>query len=396
MAVRTGLLLWVADAAGPRVFGRLALCVATTELLRIACDFGTQTLFVRRFAQFRLLEEGQKQLIALARFRAVATAVGVGLYLGIVGAVFGATLGRIELLTCALLVTALAISFPLTFFQAKLEVHKAIGPVLGCAVLYIGYFATSYGHSIFADIVGLVVYESVAALILVVMVLKEMQLKARDLFAWKSSVSLLPIVRESLPIMGGTFVSTVYTRVDVFAVKAIAGALALGLYSYAFRLTEPFRYLALAIESSLYSHLASRVTIRSSDPPNFRLIEKLVLTYALAFSVLAYITGIVATRFVFSEYVAASDTILILSCALFFRCVNGYQTAFQNALGKYRLTARFSLVGLVVTCMLIYPLTKWMGFLGAALTLFIMEFVNFLVQRHFYRSALVAIARGTT
>ena len=155
MAVRTGLLLWVADAAGPRVFGRLALCVATTELLRIACDFGTQTLFVRRFAQFRLLEEGQKQLIALARFRAVATAVGVGLYLGIVGAVFGATLGRIELLTCALLVTALAISFPLTFFQAKLEVHKAIGPVLGCAVLYIGYFATSYGHSIFTMVENL-------------------------------------------------------------------------------------------------------------------------------------------------------------------------------------------------------------------------------------------------
>ena len=171
----------------------------------------------------------------------------------------------------------------------------------------------------------------------------------------------------------------------MFAVKAIAGVIALGFYSYAFRVTEPFRYLALAIESSLYSHLAGRLTSRSGSLPRFAFIDRLVFSYALAFSVLAYLAAEILTKEIFPGYAVTGDAILVLSCALFFRCVNGYQTALQNALGNFRLTAKFSVVGLVATGALIYPLTRYEGFFGAALTLLIMEAINFAVQRYFRR-----------
>ena len=394
MAARTGVLLWVAHSAGPIAFGKFALCVSTTELLRIASDFGTQTLFVRRFA--RAIEPGseRQELIALVRFRGVATVIGLVLYFALVSMIFDGRIGSLEILSSGLLVTALASSLPLTFYQAKLETHKAVAPVIGSALAYLAFCVVFRHSSIFVLIVGLLGYEALTALVLSFMVMSEAEVPLRAFILDKGALSLKDTARASLPIMSGSLISTVYTRVDVYAVKAISGVVALGLYSYAFRLTEPFRYLGLSIESSIYSHLSAKLSTGAVRSPNLKLVEKLVFAYSALFAVLAYGTGRVITALLYPEYTATAVTIFILSTALFFRCVNGYQTALQNALGRFNLTARFSLIGLVVTGLFIFPLTKYFGFSGAALTLLIMELVNFGVQRHFYKLVAGPIKKG--
>ena len=394
MALRTGFLLWVAHEAGPGAFGRLALCVSTTELLRIAADFGTQTLSIRRIARAKDVKECAGHLIAMCRFRALSTIGCVLLYFGIVTAVFSGHIHMLDILPVGLLVTSLATSLPLTFYQAKLEMNRAIAPILGCGALFIVYSLAFGKYSIVSETAGLVVYEAVAAIILIVAVFRRVGINIHALWYEKLNQTIGGLAHECLPIAGGALLATVYTRIDVYAVKAIAGAVALGLYSYAFRLTEPFRYLALSIEASLYSHLSAKLAGHSPKLPRFGLIAKLVLTYSLGFSVIAYILGIGMTRLFFPGYGVAAPTILVLCCALFLRCVNGYQTAVQNALGRYRLTGNFSVVSFFVTMALIYPLTKDYGFLGAALTLLIMETLNFLLQGYFYRRSVIALRRG--
>ncbi len=360
----------------------------------MACDFGTQTLFVRRLAQAANKAESRIQFLAMGRFRLVSTTVGIAIYFLIVGAVFSWRLHVLDVLPVGLLVTSLATSFPMTFYQAKLEMQKAIAPIIVCAMLYAGISVFFAGSSIVGETAGLIAYEMVAALLLMGAVLRQLRVAGRPLRTEGPQESMRSIVLECLPIASGLLIGTVYTRLDVFAVKAIAGGLALGLYSYAFRLTEPFRYMALAIESSLYSHLAGKFAISATGVPRFALISKLVFVYASAFSVAGYLVGILVTRFMYPAFITAKTTILVLSVALFFRCLNGYQSAVQNALGRYGLTAKFAVVGLVITVALIYPLTSAYGFLGAALTLLLMEFVNFLVQGYFYRNAVRVLQQG--
>lgn len=394
MAVRTAFLLWVAYAAGPDTFGRLALCVSATEVLRMVCDFGTQTLFVRRLAQASSSAECRRQFIAMGRFRIVAAAIGVALYFLIVGAVFAWRLGVLDVLPVGLLVTSLATSYPMTFYQAKLKMEKAIGPIIVCAALYVGVSLEFAGKSIVGEMAGLIAYELVAAAALSRAVWAELRIDVGLMRHRRRQQSLRSIAVESLPIAGGLVIGTVYTRLDVFAVKVIAGGLALGLYSYAFRLTEPFRYLALAIESSLYSHLAGKLSESGARIPRFSLLAKFVVVYASLFSATGYIVGMLITRFMYPAFITAKSTILALSLALFFRCLNGYQSAVQNALGRYRLTAIFAVIGLVVTGALIYPMTNTYGFLGAALTLLFMEFVNCVVQGYFYRNTVRTLREG--
>jgi O-antigen/teichoic acid export membrane protein len=201
--------------------------------------------------------------------------------------------------------------------------------------------------------------------------------------------SLRQLAMECLPIAGTMFLATAYTRLDVFFIKPVAGAVALGLYSYAYRLSEPFRFVASAVEVTIYSYL-SRMMAWGRKIRGLKLagLCLAVTSYALAFSILSAALGYLVTTRIYPEYRAALHTIFVLSSALFVRCLAGFTASFLNASGLFRRVLIVASCNLVLMAAIIYPFTRKYGIEGAAISLLLVESVNAIVQGGFFAKAV--------
>lgn len=393
--VRIVFLLWVARISTPEEFGRLVLCFSLVEILRVVVDFGTEILFVRRLARSREEAEEQRHLAQLAVFRVVACAAGVTLFF-VVTALFSAErFGAAELMSVSLLVTALAIGYTFTFYQARLIVERATRILAVTAVCYAVAAILAHDLAIEAQLGVLIAFELLASVWLLLDLRKMTGLNVSHIVDAATGSTIRMVAKDSLPLAGSAILVVIYTRLDVFAVKQLVGSVALGLYGFAFRLTEPFRFLSGAVDSTFYSYLARRIGhAQSSEELRVSRLVIFVIFYALLLAVSAAATGYGVTQTIFSNYAPAMPVILVLSVALGLRCLAGFMAAFQNALGNFHLIFRFASVSFVLILILVYPLTTRLGLVGTALSLLIAELINVLVQAFFFFKAARELKAG--
>ena len=183
------------------------------------------------------------------------------------------------------------------------------------------------------------------------------------------------VARESFPIAAVAILATAYTRLDVLVIAPLAGSVALGLYSYAYRVSEPFRFVASAIDTTLYSYLSSR----SGGVRPGRLFV-VVASYALLFAAGAALSGWVLVRVLYVDYREALPAVYILSAALCIRCLNGYFGAYLYAQGMYDAVLKIAMCNTIFMSVLIYPMVSTLGIVGAACSLLAVEVLNFLLQ----------------
>ena len=391
-AVRTAFLLIIARWASVDEFGRIALCFATVEVLRVICDFGTETYFIRAMARALHPAIQREHLKSLRSFRILSAGLGFLAYLVIIFVVFTERVTLLEASVGALLLTALATNYAFAYYQARLEMYHAIVPVIVPATGYCIYVMIVGARSGGALLGGLISYEAVASFWLIANVMREVPSTADPKMVRLVRLSVGDVVRHTWPIAGAIILVTVYTRLDVFAVTEIAGMVALGLYSFAFRLTEPSRYVASSVDSTLYSHLARRFTAKEGrGAQHVRTLYLVVLAYSLGIAVFTAVVAGEALGYFYPRYLPALPALYILCGALFFRCINGYQGAVQNALGHYSMVLKFTIVNFMLMLVLIYPLIRLFGIDGAALTLLTVESVNCIMQGYAMKQTLTSL-----
>lgn len=380
-AMRTAFLILVARLVSIDQFGRIALCFATIEVLRVVCDFGAETYFIRAMAQTSNAAIQREQLRSMRSFRILSAAIGVIAYLAFLIVVFRKHIVASEVAVGALLITALTENFAFTYYQARLEMQRAIAPVVVPAVAFIAYVVAIGTHNGDAIFFGLVTYEAVVSCWLIANVKRSTQGAATMADATDSRLSIRKILKHTWPIAGAATLVTLYTRLDVFAVTEFAGMTALGLYSFAFRLTEPSRYVAASIDSTLYSYLARHSNVQGGhNREGIRKLYVVVTVYSAIFSLGTAFGAGQAIRHFYPKYAPALTALYILCGALFFRCVNGFQGSVQNSLGRYSLVLKFTILNFGLMLIFIYPLISAFGLDGAAITLLLVESANCMVQ----------------
>lgn len=390
-AVRIVFLLWAAKQIGPDAFGRLALCFAIVEILRMVVDFGTENLFLRSLARSVSPADQAEQLARFGVFRIAATLAGLFLYWGAVELFLRGPITLADLLPGALVLTSAGIGYALTFYQSRLCMRRAAMWLLPVACVAAAVFVMTLPQQLESQLGLLIAFEVVTVLVF----LMDMGRQGLVRLAVPVYSACLRAGRgvalASLPLAGVSLIATAYTRLDVLVIAPLAGSAALGIYSYAYRVTEPFRFLSGAVDSTLYSYLSARIDeVGKAELGRLLLV---VLSYASVLSIAAVITGWLLIRYGYDDYRGALPTLGVLGIALFLRCVNGFLTSLLYARGRYKTVLKIATSNAMLMIVIIYPLVAGFGIVGAAAALLAVEVFNCVLQSR-AASAVPAFSKG--
>jgi O-antigen/teichoic acid export membrane protein len=376
--VRVGILLGIARAYGPELFGRLSLSISIIEILRMFSEFGVDTVSIRRFTQTdperrtALLETvlGTKFLLS-ALFYVVGTT-----------AVILLARDRFDILIVIVVGLSLFFSNGLgalsSYLQSCFSMSRILGTGALSSVVSIGFawFAIRHKAPLLLVIVALPLGD---ALNLVLCYLAT-KLPLRVRFDTKETLSLL---RDSLPVGITSALIILYFRLDTLFVFRFAGAAALGLYSACFRMIEPALVIPHAFSTTAYTVLSH--VERNDD--GFSVVAKTVLrtmwpAYAIvgSFALFLLLLGKALLARFFPMYLSAYPIMAILSLTLVVRSLNVGLTAIFNSRAQYFAITKIAAVNLLVNIVLVLFLTKAYGAVGAAFAALMTESINTLMQ----------------
>lgn len=378
-AARIVFLLWVAGQSGPEAFGRLALCFAVVEILRMAVDFGTESLFLRQLARSQSQGERAHELARFGLFRVAALALGLLAYGLAVTLLLAAPFTMVDLLPGALLLTSAGNNYALTFYQSQLRMQRAAVILVPLLLVGAGIFVGLRPRALELQLALLVSFEVACCLALFLDMRRSGVFGRAGPGRVASLATLRDVARASLPLAGVALLATAYTRLDVLVIAPLAGPVALGLYSFAYRVSEPFRFVTTAVDSTLYSYLSAR-SERTRERAWMRKLFALVASYALLFAVGSAVVGWLLIWLAYDEYRPALPTLFVLSGALLIRCLNGLLLSTLYALGKFGVVLKIAMCNAGLMVVMIYPMVSLLGIVGAACSLLAVELVNFLLQ----------------
>ena len=377
-AVRILFLLWAARLIGPEAFGRLALCFAIVEVLRTVVDFGTESLFLRSLARTAARTDQIDQLARFRLFRFVATSIGVLLYWGAVEAVLNAPVTRLDLMPGALIISSAGIGYALTYYQSKLGMRRAALLLLPVGLVAVAILAVLHPQQIESQLALLIAFETAVLLVFMIDMAREGLFQSSTPRQASYLRTTWDVLFASLPLAAVGLLATAYTRLDVMIIAPVVGSVGLGLYSFAYRISEPLRFVASAVDSTLYSYLSAR--IEDVDKGELRRLLVVVFIYASVLAISAVLLGWVLVYVAYQEYHNALPTLGLLGIALFLRCVNGFLTALLYAKGLFRTVLKIATYNAILMTVIIYPFVAGFGIIGAAASLLAVEMLNCVLQ----------------
>lgn len=386
-AVRIGFLLWVARQSDPELFGRVALCFSIVEVLRVMVDFGTENLFLRNLAREDSKVEQATLLARFATFRLSAVSAGLVAYALAVIAILPAPLTSLDVMVGLLLVTSSVTAYALTYYQSKLAMSSAAWIVVWVALFYVFVLVVLRPAQMETQLGILVSLEATTAIALLTSVVRRVALTWKRIVRFATFVDVRNTAVQSLPLGLVALLVAAYTRLDVLVIGPIAGAVALGLYSYAYRVSEPFRFIGAAADSTIYSYLSARLG-RPGQPVQLPRMFGFVALYSIVLAVGAATLGYLLTLVGYEHYRAALPTVAVLSVSLFVRCINGFLVALLYACAEYGAVLKIALCNTVLMGVIIYPAVSWFGILGAAFSLLVVEVLNFVLQSRLVPAAI--------
>jgi len=196
-----------------------------------------------------------------------------------------------------------------------------------------------------------------------------------------SLVTLLFLLKKSLPLGASMFLISLHLRIDQLMLKEFITLSDLGQYSVAIRLIEIFYIIPTAVAANLLPYL---VQLNRDDPVQFREAIKNYLFYCIwAGIVVAVVLFFSSNMIIFSIYgLEFSDSAVYLRylgiCFLFV-AVGTIGGIWQTVEDKQKYRFYIQLFGLFTNVLLNVILIRNLGALGAALatiiTLFLVTFV---------------------
>ena len=149
-------------------------------------------------------------------------------------------------------------------------------------------------------------------------------------------------------------------------------------YSVAFRMTEPFLFIASALGSSMYSHVSTTLISNSISRARFLLIRYTIgiLFYGLVCCALLVLVAPITIHRLLPDYSQAIPILQILALALVFRTVNIPLNSTILAFGRFAIITYVAIFNLIVISGFLFYFVPLYGARGAAFCLLIGEGIN--------------------
>lgn len=193
--------------------------------------------------------------------------------------------------------------------------------------------------------------------------------------------------KESLPVaLSGVFL-IIYNRVDILMLSFMKGDFAVGIYSAAFKLSEPFGMISFALISSLFP-LMSKYFIHSD-----RMFRKTFLMGLKYLTILLVPICLIVTIFsrnlillVYSfSFADSAVSLQILTWATFFASINYFLSFLLISVNKQKISTLIMGVCVLLNVVLNLILIPRYSYVGASFATVVTEIVLFVL---YFRSVL--------
>jgi O-antigen/teichoic acid export membrane protein len=380
--VRTLLLFCVAKLTMPSDFGLVTIALTVAEIGRYLADMGLDTLVTREYAISDKPDDAAGIAKTVAIYRTIAVIV---VYLGTIilaGSYFGGGSTGLEicLLVGLTIVSTLAYTYSLSYFQARLRLPEVLFPVVGINIATMGLAILGFWQKI--DFYWLLSLLPLSELAMAIYLGWRLQV-AIDFWQAKFDAKLLPdLLKRSWPIAVTLITAALYSRLDgIFLVKMLSEA-AVGYYGIAFRIIEPFQLATFGFSVSAYSRV-STIVAANDVKQYYGFIKRfftVLITYAAGVSIAIAILAPFFIQYLLPNYIPAIAIVRVLALALFFRTLTSNITCIIQGHGYFRAITSVCLFNLLLIVPLLFILVPIYGAVGAAIALTAGEAINAVIQ----------------
>ncbi len=374
------ITIYLARYLGTVGFGKYNFVFAYLAFFSVITDLGLPTILIREISQNKSMTPkliGNAYVIKL-----ILTAFAFVLSLIIVSFM---PLADMAIYVYIAAFTIIFLSFTdlyTVIFQANLRMEYNIAAKLifkclsGGLILWI----ISAKGTLMHVIIALVLSEMVKTLISYYYSRKFVRpLFEIDFKLWKY------LIKEALPIAFSSVIMIIYFRIDVVMLSIMQGDAAIGLYSAAYKLSEPLLLIPGALITSLFPIMSS--SVRSSR-------DTLVRTYILSFRYLlifalpiAIGTMFMANKIIFSvygvEFKDAANALKILIWTLPFSSVNLVLLHLLVSIGKQKLNTVSHTLCAIANIVLNLILIPILSYNGAAIATVVTNAILFMISFYF-------------
>ncbi len=368
----------VARLLGPAAVGEYAFAVVLIGYFQIFTDFGLGTLLTREVAQDRSRAPEFLANITWLRLGLSAASVPVIIALmAIYGLMFNLTAAgalTIAFFTLSLFPGALSASFSSVFFAyEKMEYPALMTSVatilrvgLGLAVLIGGYGIVGLGF------VSLVV-TTVTAVIFY-------RLLSTTIFRPRWTFDLAAARRMwtmSFPLMINNFLSSIFFRIDVLFLKPIAGDLATGYYSTAYKFIDGLNVIPSFFTLAVFP-VFSRYAVSSSEALKIGFYRSLklltILSLPITVGTMLFAEQIILFFFG-EEFAPAIIALELLIWFLPFSYINSITHYVLIAMNQQRFLTSAFVIGVAFNIVANLAVIPTFGYQGAAVVTVLSEIV---------------------
>jgi O-antigen/teichoic acid export membrane protein len=370
--------LLLARFLGVSQFGKFSLVLAFVELFRVMADFGVDTAVIRRLT---VSDEDQSKLVGNTIILKLILATASYFLTVLIAFILRYPTDLVLLIALAAfaLFASSAANALTTPFQAQLRMKRLVPAKISGGVFFI--LAVVIGIHLGLPLIGFLaiwVGAEFVTLLLTALIAKSW-LPPKFSFNGKK---LKPIFVEAIPLGISAILITAYFRLGTLILGWMIGYEAVGEYAVAYRITESFLILAVAIASSVYP-IFSKIA-QSGDFQRFKRALIKVYGSSLLLGVLfaAFIT-IFASQIlglISSQYEGSISPLILLTWGTVFMFANMQSAASIQGLGLFKVVTLIASFNLILNVSLNFYLIPLFGATGVALATLLTEGVNMIVQ----------------
>jgi O-antigen/teichoic acid export membrane protein len=373
--------IYLARFLGTVGFGKYSLVFAYLTFFGIITDLGLQNILVREMSRD---PSASPKLIGNAYFiRVILTVLGFVLSIIVISLMSypADTTTYVYIAAFTLLFISFS-DFYATIFQANLkmqyrETAKLAFKIISASLII--WIIFSQG-TLMQVIIVLVFSEMVKTLISFLFSRKLVKPRFEiDFELWRY------LFKESFPIALSSIIWVIYFRIDVIMLSMMMGDIEVGLYSAAYKLSEPLSLIPAALMMSIFPIMSA--SFKTSE-------ERLVRSYKLSFKYLLIITlpiavsvSLLSDKIIFlvygTEFAGSAPALQILIWGLVFTSGGAIFGTLLTSMGKQNLGAYITALCAFGNITLNFILIPILGYVGASIASVITALLAFILGFYF-------------
>ena len=382
-------MIYLARYLLPTEFGKYNFVFAYLAFFMLLPDLGLQSILVREIS--RDLSKASKFIGNASIIRLILSAIAI--VLSIVTITF---MSYPEDTTTYVYIAAFTLLFQSfsnlysSLFRANLRMvydvsAKLVFRILSACLI----FWVIFSHGTLALIMAIMVFsEGIGMLISYIFSRKFVKLRFEiDFGLWKY------LIKESLPLTLSVAVWTIYHQIDMVMLSPMMGDEAVGIYSAAHKLFEPFSLIPMAIMVSLFPILSESFK-KSGDKllKSYRLSIKYLLIIALPVAIGVILLADKIILLIFGVSFTNSASVLrILITSIVFSFMSIVLLELLISIDKQKLHTLSAAMGAIVNVILNFMLIPILSYNGAAIATLATYTVLFIASFYFVSKHLQTI-----